>query len=65
MQSIFTWLGANPYILLFGVVAGAVLLGKVTVKGYGFGMVASAIIVGAAVSAVMTCPGTMIGKPGG
>jgi len=33
------------------VVAGAVLLGKVTVKGYGFGMVASAIIVGAALSA--------------
>jgi len=57
MQSIFTWLGANPYILLFGVVAGAVLLGKVTVKGYGFGMVASAIIVGAAVSAAASTYG--------
>src|SRR6476661_2492407 len=57
MQSIFTWLGANPYILLFGVVAGAVLLGRVTVKGYGFGMVASAIIVGAAVSAAASTYG--------
>jgi len=51
MTSFFEWLAANPYILLFGVVAGAVLLGKVTIKGYGLGMVASAIVVGAAVSA--------------
>ena len=57
MQPLFAWLGANPYILLFGVVAGAVLLGKVTVKGYGFGMVASAIIVGAAVSAAASTYG--------
>src|SRR6478752_6011819 len=57
MQPVFAWLGANPYILLFGVVAGAVLLGKVTVKGYGFGMVASAIIVGAAVSAAASTYG--------
>ena len=51
MQALLTWLAANPYILLFAVVAGAVLLGKVTIKGYGFGMVASAIIVGAGLSA--------------
>ncbi len=51
MQTFFQWLASNSFILLFFVVAGAVLLGKVTVKGYGFGMVASAIIVGAAVSA--------------
>jgi putative transport protein len=51
MTAFFEWLAANPYILLFGVVAGAVLLGKVTIKGYGLGMVASAIVVGAAVSA--------------
>ncbi|MGH9578298.1 MAG: hypothetical protein ACRD3R_12740, partial [Terriglobales bacterium] len=51
MQAFFQWLASNSFILLFFVVAGAVLLGKVTVKGYGFGMVASAIIVGAAVSA--------------
>ena len=57
MQPVFAWLGANPYILLFAVVAGAVLLGRVTVKGYGFGMVASAIIVGAAVSAAASTYG--------
>ena len=51
MQSIFQWLAGNPYILLFFVVGGAVLLGKATIKGYGFGMVASAIIVGAGLAA--------------
>ena len=52
MQEFLKWLASNPYILLFVVVAGAVLLGRVTVKGYGLGMVASAIVVGAAVSAI-------------
>jgi putative transport protein len=51
MQTFFQWLASNSFILLFFVVAGAVLLGKFTVKGYGLGMVASAIVVGAAVSA--------------
>src|SRR5262249_43982151 len=52
MQEILKWLAGNNYILLFAVVLGAVLLGKVTIKGYGLGMVASAIVVGAAVSAI-------------
>jgi putative transport protein len=51
MAPLFTWLASNPFILLFVVVAGAVVLGKVTIKGYGFGMVASAIIVGAGIAA--------------
>jgi putative transport protein len=51
MEAPFKWLAENPYILLFFVVAGAMLLGRVTVKGYGLGMVASAIVVGAATSA--------------
>ena len=51
MEELFKWLAASPFILLFAVVAGAVLLGKFTIKGYGLGMVASAIVVGAAVSA--------------
>lgn len=51
MQEIFKWLAANPYVLLFVVVGGAVLLGKYTIKGYGLGMVASAIVVGAGISA--------------
>lgn len=51
MEALFKWLAANPYILLFVVVGGAVLLGKATIKGYGLGMVASAIVVGAGIAA--------------
>jgi putative transport protein len=51
MEALFKWLAANPYILLFFVVGGAVLLGKFSIKGYGLGMVASAIVVGAGVAA--------------
>ena len=51
MEALFKWLAANPYILLFFVVGGAVLLGKFTIKGYGLGMVASAIVVGAGIAA--------------
>ena len=61
MAPLFTWLAANPFILLFVVVAGAVLLGKVTVKGYGFGMVASAIIVGAGIAAWASTYGVKMG----
>src|SRR3954467_2140300 len=52
MQESLKWLASNSYILLFAVVLGAVLLGKATIKGYGLGMVASAIVVGAALSAI-------------
>src|SRR5204863_7148419 len=48
---------SNTFILLFVVVLGAVLLGKVTIKGYGLGMVASAIVVGAAISAIASTMG--------
>jgi putative transport protein len=51
MKPIFDWFAANPYILLFFVVGGAVAVGKITVKGYGLGMVAAAIVVGAGISA--------------
>ena len=57
MQPFFQWLASNSFILLFTVVLGAVLLGKVTIKGYGLGMVASAIVVGAAVSAIASTMG--------
>jgi len=33
MEVVFKWLAANPFILLFFVVGGAVLLGKATVTG--------------------------------
>jgi putative transport protein len=51
MEEIFKWFAANPYVLLFFVVGGAVLVGKFTVAGYGLGMVAAAIVVGAGLSA--------------
>jgi putative transport protein len=51
MKAVFDWFAANPYILLFFVVGGAVLVGKFTIKGYGLGMVAAAIVVGAGISA--------------
>src|SRR5258705_13983772 len=57
MQEALKWLASNNYILLYSVVLGAVLLGKATIKGYGLGMVASAIIVGAAVSALASTMG--------
>ena len=51
MQPLFHWLAANEYVLVFVVVLGAVLLGRVSIKGYGPGIVASAIALGAAISA--------------
>jgi len=57
MQPFLQWLAANNYLLIFSVVLGAVLLGKVTVKGLGMGMVASAILVGASLSAAAAAMG--------
>jgi len=51
MKAAFDWFAANPYILLFFVVGAAVAVGKLTIKGYGLGMVAAAIVVGAGMSA--------------
>ena len=60
MKPIFDWFAANPYILLFFVVGGAVAVGKVTLKGYGLGMVAAAIVVGAGLSAWASTYGTAL-----
>src|SRR4030095_7571848 len=57
-KPIFDWFATNPYILLFFVVGGAVAVGKITVKGYGLGMVAAAIVVGAGLSAWASTYGT-------
>ncbi|AOB31274.1 transporter [Bordetella sp. H567] len=46
----FGFLKANPYVLLFFTVGLSVWLGRVTIKGYGLGMVAGAVIVGAVLS---------------
>lgn len=50
MQALMHFLGTNPYILLFLVVGLAVWIGKLSIKGYGPGMVAAAIIVGCGVA---------------
>lgn len=50
MQVIFTFLNANPYMLLFLVISLAVLIGRFTIKGYGLGTVGGAIVVGCGVA---------------
>ena len=50
MEWFFGFLKAYPYVLLFFTVGLAVAIGRVTIKGYGLGMVAGAVIVGAALS---------------
>ena len=60
MEAFFGFFAANPYILLFFVVGAAVSMGRITVKGYGLGMVASAIIVGAAVATLASAYGVKL-----
>ena len=50
MEAIFLFLKANPFLLLFLTVGLAVWIGKFSVKGYGLGMVAAAIVVGVALA---------------
>ena len=50
MQAFFEFLLKQPYILLFLTVGMAVFVGRFTIKGYGLGMVAAAVVVGAALS---------------
>jgi len=50
MQGFFTFLQQNPYLLLFFVVGLAVWIGRASIKGYGLGMVAGAIVIGSGLS---------------
>ena len=50
MQAFFSFLAANPYILLFLTVGLAVWIGRQSIAGYGLGMVAAAIVVGCGLS---------------
>src|SRR5262249_9005871 len=52
MQAFMEFLGRNPYILLFFVVGLSVWIGRLSIKGYGLGMVAAAIVVGCSVAVV-------------
>ena len=60
MQSLFTFLQTNPYFLLFLVVGLAVWIGRASIKGYGLGMVAGAIVVGAGVSVIASLYGVKL-----
>lgn len=57
MISFMQYLNANPYVLLFLVVGLAVWAGGLTIKGYGLGSVAAAIVVGCGVSATAAAYG--------
>ncbi|PSC05567.1 transporter [Alsobacter soli] len=50
MSAFFGYLANNPYLLLFLTVGLAVWLGRQSVKGYGLGMVAAAIVIGCGLS---------------
>ncbi len=50
MEGFFQYLQANPFLLLFLTVGLAVWVGRFSVKGYGLGMVAAAIVVGVALA---------------
>ncbi|WP_341679217.1 TrkA C-terminal domain-containing protein [Niveibacterium sp. SC-1] len=52
MHAFMQFLGANPYILLFLTVGLAVWVGKLSIRGYGLGSVAAAIIVGCGIATV-------------
>jgi putative transport protein len=60
MEAFFGFLQANPYILLFFVVGMAVAIGRVTFKGYGLGMVAAAIVVGASIATAASAYGVKL-----
>src|SRR2546421_7409039 len=60
MQGFFTFLQQNPYLLLFFVVGLAVWIGRASIKGYGLGMVAGAIVVGAALSVTASLYGVKL-----
>jgi putative transport protein len=60
MQGFFTFLQQNPFLLLFLVVGLAVWIGRASIKGYGLGMVAGAIIVGAALSVTASVYGVKL-----
>src|SRR2546430_782127 len=60
MQGFFSFLQQNPFLLLFFVVGLAVWIGRANIKGYGLGMVAGAIVVGAALSVTASLYGVKL-----
>jgi putative transport protein len=50
MQVLFEFLKDNPFLLLFVTLGLSVWIGRFSVKGYGLGMVAAAVVVGVALA---------------
>jgi putative transport protein len=50
VETLFEFLRANPFLLLFVTLALSVWIGRFSVKGYGLGMVAAAVVVGVALA---------------
>src|SRR5687768_1363896 len=50
MHDVFEFLRVNPFLLLFVTLALSIWIGRFSVKGYGLGMVAAAVVVGVALA---------------
>ncbi|HSB69021.1 MAG TPA: TrkA C-terminal domain-containing protein [Candidatus Methylomirabilis sp.] len=50
MEASFHYLQSNPFLLLFLTIGLSVWIGRFSVKGYGLGMVAAAVVVGVALA---------------
>src|SRR5688572_15933947 len=61
MEAFFEFLKANPFMLLFITIGLAVWVGSFSVKGYGLGMVAAAIVVGVALATWASTYGVKLG----
>ena len=57
MQIILQWLASSSFLLLFAVVLAAGLIARLSIRGLGLGIVASAIVAGAAISAYASAHG--------
>jgi putative transport protein len=64
MQPFFEWLAANAYLMLFAIVLAAVLLSRARVGGFGLDIAASALLVGAVISAIASAAGVKLGIDG-
>ena len=60
---ILAWLGTQPFLLLFLVVAGGYALGRVKIKGVGLGATASSLVIALGVSLLGTVRGAQIAIP--
>lgn len=63
MRHAISWLGGQPFILLFIVVAGGYAVGRVRIKGIGLGATASTLVVALAFSLLAAGRGVKLALP--